>query len=165
MKNCLIKEYSGRTMESENEQVTSEYQERDENFNVESKDELIKKLKKELKKKEALIELLNQKLSNNQQIIKDIISDKKQLKLQLQEYELSLVDAKLQQYEKLQDEHQKTLHRLQVRKKHLDNANQKITQSQEKIEDLERIIEDLNNRSLWDHLRRKYPESYQRYRD
>ena len=153
-------------MDSENEQVASGYQERrDENFNVESKDELIKKLKKELKKKDALLELLNQKLSNNQQIIKDGISEKKHLKLQLQEYELSLIDAKLQQYAKLQDEHQKTLHRLQVRKKHLDNANQKITQSQEKIEELKRIIEDLNNRSLWDHLRRKYPESYQRYRD
>lgn len=162
----IIKEYTGRTMDSENEQVASGYQERrDENFNVESKDELIKKLKKELKKKDALLELLNQKLSNNQQIIKDGISEKKHLKLQLQEYELSLVDVKLQQYAKLQDEHQKTLHRLQVRKKHLDNANQKITQSQEKIEELKRIIEDLNNRSLWDHLRRKYPESYQRYRD
>lgn len=162
----IIKEYTGRTMDSENEQVASGYQERrDENFNVESKDELIKKLKKELKKKDALVELLNQKLSNNQQIIKDVISEKKHLKLQLQEYELSLVDVKLQQYAKLQDEHQKTLHRLQVRKKHLDNANQKITQSQEKIQELKRIIEDLNNRSLWDHLRRKYPESYQRYRD
>lgn len=130
-----------------------------------SKDEQIKKLKSMLKEKEALIELLNRKLSNNKEILQDVISEKKQLKLQLQEYEFNLINAKLKQYEKLQSEHQKTVHRLTVRKKHLDNAKEKIKQLEREIEDLERIINDLHNRSIWDYLRGKYPESFREYKE
>ena len=125
---------------------------------------IIKELEGELNKRDAQIELLNEKLSNNKDILQNVISEKKQLKVRIQEYDLKLIDAKLSQFQKLQVEHQKTVHRLQVTKKHLDSANKKINELQLSIEDLEKIIEDLDNRGLWDHLRGKYPESYQKYK-
>jgi dynactin complex subunit len=63
---------------------------------------------------------------------------------------------KLQEYEKLQQKHNKLEHRQEVTKNHLDKAN-------EKIKSMEKIIEDLHNRGFKDYLLRRYPESYQEY--
>lgn len=124
----------------------------------------VKRLERELDEKESAIKSLKEQLSNNQSILKDVISEKKQLITRVQEYDLSLVDTKLEQYQKLQETHQKTVHRLKVTKKHLDMANTNIKEMQGEIKKLKQIISDLNNRGLLDYVLSKYPESYQEYR-
>jgi chromosome segregation ATPase len=125
----------------------------------------IKRLERELKTRESHIESLKELLANNQSMLQDVIAEKKELKRRVQGYDLSLVDAKLKQYQKLQEDHQKTVHRLQVTKKHLDNTNNKLKELEREMVELKQIIEDLNNRGLFDYIRSKYPESYQKYRE
>ncbi len=117
----------------------------------------IKELKRELKSRASDIEALQEKLETNEDMLQDAIQEKNQMKLQLQEYDLNLIDSKLGQYQKLQEDHQKTVHRLQVTKKHLDNARDEIAILRE-------IIDDLTHRSLFDHIRGRYPESMKKYK-
>ena len=123
-----------------------------------------KKLEKELKKRESTIESLKEQINNNHSILQDVISEKNQLKRRIQEYDLNLIDTKLNQYQKLQEDHQKLAHRLQVTKKHLDTANANVEMMQKEIESLLQIVEDLKNRGVFDYIRGKYPESYQEYK-
>lgn len=124
----------------------------------------IMELKKELKSKQSTIELLQERLKNNKEMLQDLIQEKNQLKKRIQEYDLNLMDAKLNQYQKLQEDHQKTVHRLQVTKKHLDEVNLKNKELNKEINILEKIIEDLANRGLLDHARGRYPDSFQKYK-
>ncbi len=116
----------------------------------------IKELEYELKKKESSIDSIKDQLNNNQEILQDLIKEKKLLKEQIQDFEIKQTNNKLQEYEKLQQEHNKLKHRQEITKNHLDKAN-------EKIRSMEKIIEDLHNRGLKDYLLRRYPESYQEY--
>ncbi|MDD1775458.1 MAG: hypothetical protein LUQ24_08000 [Methanobacterium sp.] len=125
----------------------------------------IKRLERELKTRESTIESLKEQLENNHSILQDVITEKKELKRRVQGYDLSLIDAKLKQYQKLQEDHQKTVHRLQVTKNHLDNANNNIKELEREQDKLKQIIEDLNTRGLLDYVRGKYPESYLEYRE
>lgn len=124
----------------------------------------IKKLKDELKGKQSTIEQLQDRLNNNGNMLQDLIQEKNQLKKRIQEYDLSLIDAKLSQYQKLQEDHQKTVHRLQVTKKHLDELNLRNKDLNKEIEILKEVIEELGNRGLLDLLRGKYPKSFERYK-
>lgn len=117
----------------------------------------IRDLEKELKDKQSTIELLQERLKNNEDMLQDSIQEKNQLKERIQEYDLNLTDAKLNQHQKLQEDHRKTVHRLQVTKTHLDKTN-------DEIDILKKVIEDLTNRGLLDHIRGKYPESFENYR-
>ncbi len=131
---------------------------------LDSKDAEIKQLKKELKTQEKTTESLKETLSNNNNMLHDIIKEKKELTNKIQEYDLKLVDAKLNQFQRLQEDHLKTVHRLQVTKKQLDEANQRITELNGKNEELELVIAGLESRGILDYIRGKYPESYQAYK-
>lgn len=117
----------------------------------------IKELEKKLKSRESDIENLQEKLRTNKDMLQDVIQEKNQIKLRLQEYDLNLTDAKLSQYQKLQEDHQKLVHRLQVTKKHLDDARDEIAILRE-------IIDDLTHRGLFDRIRSRYPESLKKYK-
>jgi len=132
--------------------------------NHQSKDAEIKELKKELKTLKKTIESLKETLVNNNNMLHDIIIEKKELTKKIQEYDHKLVDTKLKQYQKLQEDHQKIIHRLQVTKKQLDKTNQNIKILNRKNEELERVIMGLESRGILDYIRGKYPESYQEYK-
>jgi chromosome segregation ATPase len=127
-------------------------------------DSKIRELEEKLKTQEKTNKKLKEKLENNSNMLNDVIRENKQLKKRIQEYDLKLVDTKLSQYQKLQEEYQKKAHRLQVTKKHLDNANLKNQDLQEKEKILHQIIADLEKRGLLDYIRGRYPESYQKYK-
>jgi len=117
----------------------------------------IKELEKKLKSRESDIENLQEKLKTNEDMLQDVIQEKNQIKSRLQEYDLNLIDAKLSQYQKLQEDQQKLVHRLQVTKKHLDDARDEIAILRE-------IIDDLTHRGLLDRIRGRYPESLKKYK-
>ena len=134
-------------------------------LNPDSKDEEINKLKKELKNREKIVISLNEKLENNKNMLQDIIIEKNELKKTIQEYDLKMVDAKLKQYQKLQEQQQKTVHRLRVTKNQLDDVNIKNKDLKESKKEMQRVIEDLENRGLVDFIRGKYPESYLKFKE
>lgn len=125
--------------------------------NSDTAEAYIKELEKELRNRESELKTLQERLKNNEDMLQDAIDEKNKMKLQLQEYELTLTDNKLNQHQKLQEDHNKTVHRLQVTKKQLDDARTDIS-------DLKEIIDELANRGLLDHIRGKYPESFEEYK-
>ena len=135
-----------------------------EDIQSDSKDEEIRELRSKLKNRDKTIDSLKEKLDSNKLMLQDILTQKNEVKKKIQEHELKMVDAKLNQYQQLQEKHQKTLHRLQVTKKHLDNSNIQNKKLLKKEEEMQRVIEDLLKRGLMDHLRNRYPESYLKYK-
>lgn len=117
----------------------------------------IKELEMELAKKESEIVFFKDKISNNQEIILDVIEEKKLLKMQIKDFELKELDLKLNNYMELQRKHHKTEHRLFVTKNHLDDANKEL-------EFRAKVIEDLETRGLRDHALGRFPNSYQEYK-
>lgn len=117
----------------------------------------IKELEMELAKKESEIVFLKEKMTNNQEIILDVIEEKKLLKKQIKDFELKELDLKLNNYMELQRKHHKTEHRLFITKGHLDDAN-------EELEFRAKIIADLERRGLRDHALGRFPDSYQEYK-
>ncbi|EKF86438.1 hypothetical protein [Methanobacterium formicicum] len=117
----------------------------------------IKELEMELAKKESEIVFFKEKVTNNQEIILDVIEEKKLLKKQIKDFELKELDLKLNNYMELQRKHHKTEHRLFVTKNHLDEAN-------EELEFRAKVIEDLETRGLRDHALGRFPDSYQEYK-
>jgi chromosome segregation ATPase len=117
----------------------------------------IKKLEKEVGKKESEIEFLKEKLTNNQEILLDVIEDKKILKKQIEDFQLKEIDEKLNNFRELQHKHHKTEHRLFVTKNQLEDARQEL--------DIRaKVIEDLEKRGLRDYTMGNFPESYQEYK-
>lgn len=117
----------------------------------------IKELEMELAKKESEIIFFKDKIANNQEIILDVIEEKKLLKKQIKDFELKELDLKLNNYMELQRKHHKTEHRLFVTKNHLDDANKEL-------EFRAKVIEDLETRGLRDHALGRFPGSYQKYK-
>jgi chromosome segregation ATPase len=116
----------------------------------------VKELEKDLARKESEIEFLKEKLNNNQEVLLDIIEDKKLLKKQIEEFELKEIEEKLNNFRKLQHKHHKTEHRLYITKKNLDTARQDL-------EERRNVIVDLEKRGLRDYVLGNYPESYVKY--
>lgn len=116
----------------------------------------IRELEKELRNRESSIELLRERLKNNEGMLQDAIEEKNQFKGRIREHDLN--QAKIDQYQNLQEDHHKAVHRLQVTKKQLDEAR-------EEIDILKEIVDDLANRGLWDHIHGKYPESFEEYKE
>lgn len=117
----------------------------------------IKELEKELSKRESEIAFLKDKIVNDQEIIIDVIEEKKQLKKTIQDYEMKELDMKLNNYLELQRKHHKTEHRLFVTKNLLDDA-------QEELEFRAKVIEDLENKGLSDFILKRYPDSFLEYK-
>jgi len=116
-----------------------------------------KELEAELAKKESEIEFFKDKINTNQEIIMDVIDEKKLLKKQIEWYERKELDVKLNNYMDLQRKHHKVEHRLFVTKNLLDEAH-------EKIKFQAKVIEDLEDRGLTDFILRRHPDSYQEYK-
>lgn len=120
-------------------------------------------LEKLLNTRESEIKTLQERLNNDKEILYDVISEKKLLNKKIQDLELKEIDAKLNDFQKLQQKHHKTKHRLQVTKNLLDEANKKIDESHHKIDELNIIIEDLKNMGIINHVIGRFPESYKEY--
>ncbi|EKQ54127.1 MAG: hypothetical protein B655_0928 [Methanobacterium sp. Maddingley MBC34] len=145
----------------ESAEISSEKLNRNDDFEGEkifSDDKLrIKKLEKKLSQKESEIMFFKEKMTNNQEIILDVIEEKKQLKNQIKDFELKELDLKLNNYMELQRKHHKVEHRLFVTKNHLDEANKEL-------EFRAKVIEDLENRGISDYILGRFPDSYQEYK-
>lgn len=113
----------------------------------------IKELEEEIKSKNSAIESLKSRLENNKNILEDIAREKNHLENRVREYELKLVETNITRYQELEGKHQKTVHRLEVTKNHLNQAKAEI-------KSMEKIVEDLANRGLLDHILGRFPESY-----
>lgn len=137
------------------------------NLKVEPSDDnsRIKKMEKELRNRESEIDSLKEKLNNNKKILQDMIQDKKLKEKQIQVFELKEIDAKLDKLQKLQSEYDKIKHRLMVTKKLLDEANEEIVRLKDEIEVREKIMEDLKNRGLMDHILGRFPDSFKEYKE
>jgi chromosome segregation ATPase len=118
---------------------------------------LIKKLYKEIVEKNNEINQLQNKLSESQERIHDIILDKNSLKKQINNYELMQLDIQFGKFEELKNDYDKLKHRLNVTKEQLDIAREQITFNN-------KVIEDLENRGFIDYLRNKFPESFIDYK-
>ena len=116
----------------------------------------IKELEKVLGKKESEIEFLKEKLNNNQEVLLDVIEDKKLLKKQIEDFELKEIDEKLNNFQQLQRKQHKTEHRLFITQKNLDEAR-------EELKFRKKIIKDMENRSIVDYMMGNYPESLIKY--
>ncbi len=116
----------------------------------------VKSLEIELDKKESEISFLKDKLTNNQEILLDLIEDKKSLKKQVQDYKMKEIEKSLNNFNDLQRKHHRLEHRLFVTKNQLDEAR-------ELLDVQEKVIADLKKRGLVDFLMAKYPESYLQY--
>lgn len=117
----------------------------------------IKELEAALAKKESEIDFLKDKINTNQDIILDVIDEKKLLKKQIEEYESKELDMKLNNYMELQRKHHKVEHRLFVTKNLLDEAHKKL-------EFHAKVIEDLENRGFTDFILGRHPDSYRDYK-
>ena len=118
---------------------------------------LIKKLNNEIVEKNKEINQLQNKLSESQERIHDIILDKDSLKKQINNFELIQLDIQFGKFEDLKNDYNKLKHRLNVTKEHLDIAR-------DQIKFHEKVIEDLENRGFMDYLRNKFPESFIEYK-
>jgi chromosome segregation ATPase len=116
----------------------------------------IKELEKELGKKESEIEFLKEKLTNNQDVLLDVIEDKKILKKQIEDFELKEIDSKLNNFRELQRKQHKIEHRLFITEKHLEEAR-------EELNFRKKIINDMENRGILDYMMGTYPESLLKY--
>jgi chromosome segregation ATPase len=116
----------------------------------------IKSLEIELVKKESEINFLKDKLTNNQDVLLDLIEDKKSLKKLVHDYELKEIDERLNNFRDLQRKQHKIEHRLFVTKQQLDEAR-------ELLDVRKKVIEDLEKRGVKDCLMANYTERYVQY--
>jgi len=65
----------------------------------------VKELEKLLNKRESEIKTLKERLKNDKEILQDVIGEKKLLNKKIQDFELKEIDAKLNEFQKLQQNH------------------------------------------------------------
>lgn len=118
---------------------------------------LIEKLNKEIVEKDNEILKLQNKLLDLQEKIHDIILEKGSLKRQIRDFELKELDIRFGKFEELKNDYNKLEHRLTVTKEQLDEVR-----NQHKLD--KKVIEDLENRSFMDFLRKRFPESFVNYK-
>jgi hypothetical protein len=116
----------------------------------------VQELEKELSRKESEIEFFKEKLNNNQEILLDVVEDKKLLKIQIQDFELKEIDEKLNNFRDLQRKQHKIEHRLFITKKNLEEARKEL-------EFRKKIIKDMENRGIIDYIMGNYPDSLIEY--
>jgi chromosome segregation ATPase len=130
----------------------------------------IEDLNNKLKKRNSEISQLQEKLKDTEEMIQNLITDKKILDRRIRELEIMDLNLKIGNYEELKIDHSKLEHRQLITKKQLDEARSKI-ESQEKyvadakeqVETMEKVINDLEKRGLKDYIRNRYPESFLQY--
>ena len=87
---------------------------------------LIKKLNKEIAEKNNEIIQLQNKLSDSNDKIHDIIIDKGSLTKKINNFELKQLEIQFGKFEELKNDHNKLEHRLNVTKEHLEDARCQI---------------------------------------
>lgn len=163
-----IRENGEQNVQTPNKTIRSEENTKDESSNtsdfdistdINSAKDLkarVKLLEKELANKESEIDFLKEKLTNNQEILLDLIEDKKSLRKLVQDFEMKQLDERLNNFQQLQTKQHQMEHRLFVTKNLLDEARHEL--------DIRgKVIEDLEKRGLRDYLMANYPQSYVQY--
>lgn len=166
--NKKIRENREQNVQTPNKTIGSEEDAKDESSNtsdfdistdINSAKDLkarVKLLEKELANKESEIDFLKEKLTNNQEILLDLIEDKKSLRKLVQDFEMKQLDERLNNFQQLQTKQHQMEHRLFVTKNLLDEARHEL--------DIRgKVIEDLEKRGLRDYLMANYPQSYVQY--
>lgn len=166
--NKKIRENREQNVQTPNKTIRSEENTKDESSNtsdfdistdINSAKDLkarVKLLEKELANKESEIDFLKEKLTNNQEILLDLIEDKKSLRKLVQDFEMKQLDERLNNFQQLQTKQHQMEHRLFVTKNLLDEARHEL--------DIRgKVIEDLEKRGLRDYLMANYPQSYVQY--
>ena len=166
--NKEIRENGEQNVQTPNKTIRSEENTKDESSNtsdfdistdINSAKDLkarVKLLEKELANKESEIDFLKEKLTNNQEILLDLIEDKKSLRKLVQDFEMKQLDERLNNFQQLQTKQHQMEHRLFVTKNLLDEARHEL--------DIRgKVIEDLEKRGLRDYLMANYPQSYVQY--
>lgn len=130
----------------------------------------VEDLEENLRKKKFEISLLKEKLEDNEEMVLNMIADKKIMDKMIRDLELMELSLKLDNFEELKMENNKLEHRIQITKKQLDEAritieSQKkyVTDAKEHFKFMEKVINDLEKRGLKDIIRNKYPESFLEY--
>jgi len=127
-------------------------------------------LEVKLRKKELEISELQEKLQDKEELVLDLINVKNILDKKIRDLELMELSLKLDDFEKLKMEHRKLEHRTQITKKQLDETRNKIesqkkyvAEAKERVEFMEKVIDDLEKRGFTDLLRNRYPETFIEY--
>jgi chromosome segregation ATPase len=130
----------------------------------------IEDFEEKLRKKNFKISELQGKLQDKEELVLDLINGKKILDKRIRDLELMELSLKLDDFEKLKMEHRKLEHRTQITKKQLDEARNKIVsqkkyvaEAKERVEFMEKVINDLEKRGFTDLLRNRYPETFIEY--
>jgi hypothetical protein len=108
--------------------------------------------KNELVKTKSELKLVEDKLEYCQDRILDIRNENDILKKKINDYEILNVDRKLKEVKKLENDFLKQKHRLKITKDLLDDSRNEITL-------LKQIVQDFKGLSLFDFMRKKYPEN------
>lgn len=134
-------------------------------------EDFIEEMGKELAKKDDIIIQLNDKVLDSMERIHEVILEKRNLEKQVKEFELKELSLKFNNFEKVKNDYNKLSHRLIITKNHLDNARNQINSQKELVDNakeqvkfMEGVIEELENRSLIDFIRKKFPESFIEYK-
>ncbi|MFY9638005.1 MAG: hypothetical protein WAK14_04275 [Methanobacterium sp.] len=134
-------------------------------------EDFIEEMGKELAKKDDIIIQLNDKVLDSMERIHEVILEKRNLEKQVKEFELKELSLQFNNFEKLKNDYNKLSHRLIITKNHLDNARNQINSQKEFVDNakeqvkfMEGVIAELENRSLIDFIRKKFPESFIEYK-
>jgi chromosome segregation ATPase len=137
-----------------------------------TQEQQIEDLEKKLIIKDNAILKLQVRLADTEEMLLNVIADKKNLDEKINHLELKDLNLKIGNFEELKMEHSKLAHRTQITKKQLDEARAKIKSQIKYVEDakkrvefMETVINDLENRGLKDFLRSRYPESFLEYQN
>ncbi|MBZ9570220.1 hypothetical protein KQY27_01490 [Methanobrevibacter sp. TMH8] len=112
--------------------------------------------KSELKNAKNDIKLIEDKLEYCQNRLLDIRNDKDDIKKRLDRYEILDIDKKLEDADKLKNDYLKQKHRLEVTKELLDDSREEIIL-------LKKIIDDFKDCSVFNFIRKNYPESINKH--
>ena len=119
-------------------------------------DAIIEELEIELAKKQVTIQNLKEGIQDANNRVSDMVEKNSSLESRINEYELQDLAMKFGKFEKLKDDNKKLDHRVKVTKKHLDSAREYLKFTYV-------VILDMKNRSIFDRVFRRYPDSYHRY--
>lgn len=131
-----------------------------ETLKINTQDMQIKKIEEleiELTNKDKVLKSYEEELSDLKQQLLEIMADKKEITDKIHKLEIMEIEAKLKNYESLQEDLNKIKHRNEITKNQLDTAREDIIT-------LKNVISDLEKRGLWDYLLGRFPESYKKYK-
>ncbi|MBU4534974.1 MAG: hypothetical protein KKF16_03925 [Euryarchaeota archaeon] len=121
-------------------------------------DQIIRELEEKVQYQSQALNRINEKLSQCLDRLGEIRQEKQVLEEKISALEIQKMDFQLLQHDQLQNDYDKMSHRAQITKKELDDARNRILF-------LEKVLQDMENRSLLDYIKGKYPESWGEYKN